>query len=51
MQCGYFKKKKEKKSNNMFVFCDSFVRDYMPFTVNTNASHQRDKKIYCVKML
>lgn len=45
MQCGYFKKKK-KAITSLFV-CDSFVSDYMPFRVDTNASHQRDD-IFCV---
>lgn len=40
-----------KKSNNICFFCDSFVRDYMPFRVNTNASHQRDNvRKYIVKL-
>lgn len=49
MQCGYLK-----KSNNIVFWLFLlffFVRDYMPFRVKTNDSHQRDKhkKIYCVK--
>lgn len=50
MQWGYLKKA------ITFLFIVNkifFVRDYMPFRVNTNDSHQRDIKesIYCVKLL
>lgn len=38
MQCGYLKK----AITSMFFVNKIFVRDYMPFRVNTNDFHQRD---------